>query len=190
MRDNLTTDSIRHRIRDAVQEIHGELDNFVVSQEPFASLQAYGSFLWRMRQLYVSLQPAISEVSGQIGLPDCSQDCINAATRDDPEMAPPARPLTLTHLKGGVWGYAYVMEGSALGATQLLKLARQRLPAETSMDFLTTVSSHAKSRWPTFIKEIDHRCEDVDTAIAAADEAFNYALKIFTKPIADHRLSP
>ena len=187
MSGNVFSNSARHRIRSAVQEIHGVLDNFVVSQEPFSSVEAYGSFLWRMRQLYVSMQPAISDVSQEIGLANCSQDCIDAATRDDPSMPLPASPLKLSFLDGGAWGYAYVMEGSALGATQLVTLARERLPVGTSLEFLDTVASHAKSRWPIFVKEIDSRCEDVETAIAAADEAFNYALEVFTIPIADHR---
>ena len=186
MSDNSHSDSTRLRIRVAVQDVHAELDAFVVSQEPFATVEAYGSFLWCMRQLYVSLQPAISKVSKQIGLPDCSQDCIAAANQDAPGIAPPASPLTLSHLDDGAWGYAYVMEGSALGATQLVKLARERLPTGTSLEFLSTVSSHAKSRWPIFIREIDERCENVDAAIAAAEEAFNYALKIFTMPTVDH----
>ena len=104
-------------------------------------------------------------------------------------MAPPASPLKLTQVGDGVWGYAYVMEGSALGATQLVKLARQRLPAETSVEFLSIVSSHSKSRWPVFLKQIDICCEDAEAAIAAADQAFKYALKIFSEPIADDRMN-
>ena len=182
MSDNIASDSVRHRIRAAVEETHAVLDKLVVSQQPFASVQAYGSFLWRMRQLYVAFQPAISKISAQISLPDCSQDCIDSALRDCPDMPLPSPSPELKFLDDGAWGYAYVMEGSALGATQLVKLARQRLPAGSSLEFLTTVSSHAKTRWPIFIKEIDKRCEDVDTAIAAADEAFNYALELFTAP--------
>ncbi|MDB2686957.1 biliverdin-producing heme oxygenase [Mariniblastus sp.] len=173
-----------------MKEIHEELDNLVVSQKPFASIQAYGDFIWRMRQLYVAFEPAISKVSHQIGLPDCSQDCISAATRDCPNIAPPAAAPELSHLADGIWGYAYVMEGSALGATQLVTMAGQQLPDGTSFEFLTIVSSHAKSRWPIFVKEIDNGCEDVNAAIAAANQAFQYALEVFTKPIPDCRSSP
>ena len=41
MNNNAAAISIRHKIKDAVKETHESLDQLVMSQKPFASVQAY-----------------------------------------------------------------------------------------------------------------------------------------------------
>lgn len=174
-----TQDSVRQILRTQTQPLHAALDRHVLASAPFSSLATYHTFLFQMRQLHLSLHLATQAVSKRIDLPDSGRQLIDAATRDVPTMPKPLPLQRLKHLRNGDWGYAYVVEGSAFGAAQMLGLARQRLPHGTSTEYLNLMSASISTRWPIFVQALEQHCSDIESAVAAAKHAFVIAHTIF-----------
>ena len=172
-------DSVRQTLRSDTQELHAVLDAHVLASEPFSSLERYHTFLFQMRQLHLTLEPAMKSLTARVGLLDDGAHIVDAIQADDPKMPPPLPIEPLRHLPTGDWGYAYVMEGSSFGAIQMLRLANESLPPNTSTEFLALMSSKAGKRWSIFTNALETHCSDVPTATAAAQEAFSLAHVIF-----------
>ena len=172
-------DSVRQTLRSRTQELHEELDQHVLASEPFSTLENYHSFLFQMRQLHLTLEPASRKVGSRIGLPNDGTRIVEATQQDWSEIPEPLPIEPLRHLPAGDWGYAYVLEGSSFGAIQMHRLAKKSLPPGTSTEFLAAMSSRAGTRWVKFAEALEKQCSDVQSAVAAAQDAFTLAHAIF-----------
>lgn len=164
---------IRQRLKTETAPTHHRLDRLIGQQEPFSTVSGYGNFLINMRRLYVRYADSLNRVADLADLPTTAQRLIDAIDQDlqsiglSPYDSPYDSPETLNDhspLHTSIdqcWGHAYVMEGSAMGASIMMKSASAKLPASASTHYLHLSGAHAKSRWPLFVKALQKMSDDV-----------------------------
>jgi hypothetical protein len=62
-----------------------------------------------------------------------------------------------------MWGHAYVLEGSAMGASMMIKSARSKLPDHAGIEYLKLSTAHAKRRWPRFVSSLQKFSYDLES---------------------------
>ncbi|MBB3210482.1 heme oxygenase [Rhodopirellula rubra] len=153
---------------------------------PFASLANYERYLIGMRKICGYAAVSTNWVEQRLQLPGLGSDLCRLIEEDLATIEPkykreqvgvqlPAEALS----EGWHWGRAYVIEGSAMGATFLLKQAEDDLPTEIGRSFLQQSAAHAKNRWPVFVEAIASTTADVVDAVAGARDVFDYAYNVF-----------
>ena len=78
------------------------------------------------------------------------------------------------------WAQAYVMEGSAVGGSFMIRSARKKLDTDIGIAFLSQLAEDAKHRWPVFVKALTESNIDGDQAVLAARRVFDFAWEVFT----------
>lgn len=173
---------IRQTLRTQTAATHLRLDRLIGQQEPFSNLARYRNFLMNMRRLYVRYAGSLDRVAELANLPKTAQPLMDAIDQDlqstglsdidrpdawgQPETFDPLHPgqqLPAHVLHAQCWGHAYVMEGSAMGASLMMKSAQAKLPASASTHYLNLSGSHAKQRWPLFVAALQRMSDDADS---------------------------
>jgi heme oxygenase len=182
-----TTMKLRQLLRRETAASHSRLDEVMGTHPPFASLENYQRYLLGMRSVCQYAAASTNWVEQRIGLPRQGSDLSRWIDEDlatlglvgqrDQSVAesPPLRMTDEWH-----WGRAYVIEGSAMGATFLLKQAKIDLPSQVGRSFLTQSATNAKSRWPIFAEALALVATNADDAIAGANDVFGHAYQVFT----------
>lgn len=139
-----------------------------------------------MYELYRRCESSINWVETQAELPPREISLRNLIKRDlgtlgqaAPEMEMTDRELGAEHDVATKWAQAYVMEGSSVGASFMIRGAKQKLGDEIGCDFLTQLAADAKQRWPLFVTALAASEVDGDAAVAAACDVFDRACDIF-----------
>jgi heme oxygenase len=172
-------------------EAHKRLDTMMSSRGPFDSADNYRWYLTGMHALHRHCQRSTRWVESHIGLePRESELCrlieADLTTIGKPLALPAGDDLATS---GGQqneidissrWAQAYVIEGSAIGASFMIRGARTQLAADVGCAYLTQLASDAKLRWPKFVAALNSADIDGDTAVAAASSVFENAYEIFS----------
>lgn len=189
MAESVTT-NLRQRLRGETSASHARLDRVMGLHPPFASVGNYRRYLQGMDSLYEYCEVSTAWVEGQIALPIretrlrklIQNDLVStgAETLVDRGVSD-AQDGRLT--EGTHWGKAYVMEGSAMGATFLVKQAEQELPTSIGKSFLQQLALDAKSRWSIFAEALASTDASPNDAVTGAKSVFDYACRVFGNEI-------
>jgi heme oxygenase len=171
--------SLRHRLRDATAEAHQRVDS------GFGALNLqrradYRRFLEASASALLPLERALVDAGVARIFPDWPErsrcDAILADLADlggTPDPLPSPAPLDFA----GVLGTMYVLEGSRLGASFLIKsVSRSPDPAVAEA---TAYLGHGEGRrlWPTFLAQLEVHAtslRDEAGALDAARQAFDW----------------
>ena len=181
-----TQTNLRQRLRSATKDSHAQLDGAMGLHPPFASAENYCRYLCGMDRLYQHCDASMQWVEEQTKLTSHSTPLRDLIRHDieslkllsEPELPVPAG-LPAATTPATHWGRAYVMEGSSMGATFLVKQAEKELSDSFGMSFLQQLSSDAKHRWSIFAEALAVAEANADEAAAAAVGVFEYAYQIF-----------
>lgn len=180
-------------------------------------MSGYVNFVVNMRRLYLRYANSLNRVSQWADLPPTADRLIDAINSDLKSVGWAAEDLHVAEHRdhptdfsaAQCWGHAYVLEGSAVGASMMIKSAQSQLPSTATTNYLQLSGSHAKQRWPLFVKALEAVAEDLQPtaisnpastefsqgdfdaggessldpaqqAVAAANEVFAYALQLFS----------
>ncbi len=180
----------RDRLRTETKAIHETLDEIVASLEPFSSAQRYRVYLSAMDQLYDVFAEDIDSASEAAGLP-CSVLSLRSAIRVDLDgnilesAAVERDKLTSDDLKkvsSHQWAVGYVMEGSAMGARYMAKMAKvlvEKSDEKIGNSYLDKLAADSYERWPAFVEKLNQAQCDDEFAVAAASSVFETAVTIF-----------
>ena len=152
---------------------------------PFDSAENYRWYLSGMYALHRHCESSTNWVAKQAELP-VRENCLfgllehDLATLD--AVVPEWKNLNSEHDVATQWAQAYVMEGSAVGASFMIRGAREKIGPEIGCKYLTQLASDAKYRWPKFVSELTASEIDADKAVAAACDVFKLAYDIFESP--------
>ena len=181
-----TQTNLRQRLRSATSESHAKLDGVMGLHPPFATPENYRRYLTGMDQLYKHCDASIRWVEARVGLATHEVSLRDLIHRDvasigltTADESPVPATLAAEASPGTHWGRAYVMEGSSIGATFLVKQAEEQLPDSFGKSFLQQLSTDAKHRWSIFAGELANADVDPDEAVNAAVDVFDYAYLIF-----------
>lgn len=191
---------LRTVLREETRDQHSRLDELVM-QDRLSTLASYQLYLWRMRKLYAYFADQVDLVAVECGMvPKVPQilTLISADLDSSCGLWMLDEPATLLRglatafetpdekaiakdsdsLSAAV-GMAYTLEGSALGATHILKAVQREPHLASHTQFLNEVSQDAKSRWPHFVRALDSGRWSSVSAVEGARHAFGVALAIF-----------
>ena len=191
-----TTTNLRQRLREETSASHARLDQVMGLYPPFASLDNYRRYLLGMDSLFQYCEASTTWVDSCVDLPARDKlvrsliasdiATVSGTERIDGNSpfngnSPSDKSNSLT--EGTHWGRAYVMEGSAMGATFLVKQAEQELPADVGKSFLAQLARDAKTRWSIFADALASTDANPDDAVAAAKDVFDYAYNVFGRDV-------
>lgn len=178
-----TTLTPREQLRAATSPAHHQLDDSLGERRLFESPQGYSVYLELMHFLHASCRDSLTWLSEHH--PDLARDpsIEQLIANDLCELAshvtiPEAQSLPVwsnTTSPSAHWGRVYVLEGSVMGATHLLKTLKRQLPDVNATRYLSATPGDAKLRWPKVIEAINASVVDPDVAIQAALEVFHAA---------------
>ena len=119
--------SRRERLRAVTRPLHAQVEAMIERSGMFDDREGYGRFLAAMHRFHCCAETA-RHAAADAGLaPGWRPPPSARLLREDLDAlgAPPApdQPLPTLHDRGAVLGLRYVVQGSALGATQLLPRA-------------------------------------------------------------------
>lgn len=181
------------RLRLETRALHDEVESVVPILRPEADEAAYRGFLEKLLGYHRPVERDLLRVPGleplhladRLKAPLLARDLVAlgrtaaevAALPDCPRT--PALPATRASL-GAALGVAYVLEGSALGAQVVLKMARERWPrvADGAAAYLRGSGRETRARWEAFGVELLALTREgppgvEDQAVAAARETFS-----------------
>ncbi|WP_161604461.1 biliverdin-producing heme oxygenase [Roseiconus nitratireducens] len=165
----------------------------------FGDPSQYAAYLRGMRRLHLHCRESVRRVSAELNLPP-STDRILRAIEDDlasihapladrgPDSAPPDAANSSARceaIDAADWGRAYVIEGSAMGGSFMVRSAKDQLPPGSGTQFLQQLSHDAKNRWPVVAQGLADFRGDIDSAVQAAKETFQYAQECFAVEMPD-----
>ena len=153
--------------------LHGRAEAAFESNCPVDSEAGLSQFLKCMLLAHLRFFHECDKASENAGLFPRSVELTQALSSDlnsSKLRIPPAISCN-THFCTGV---GYVFEGSALGATVILKRLQQSnivIPK-----YLAQLAADVKPRWPLFLASLDS-CAHKDNALLGATTAFKYIIK-------------
>ena len=179
----------RNRLRTETKAIHETLDGIVGSLEPFSSAHRYRIYLSAMDQLYDIYAKDIDAAAEAAGIP-CSVQCLRSAIRFDVDgnllkSAPVERSALANNdlqINSRKWAVGYVMEGSAMGARYMSKMAKELVEKSDERignTYLDKLAADSYERWPTFVERLNEAQCDDEFAVVAAGSVFETAVTIF-----------
>lgn len=182
--------SIRSLLREHTSSLHAELDSISGETDTFGSLVGYGSYLQAMLALTRATQEDADWAAAQAQLEPTagknaarlSRDLLTLTERGFTPLdcfAESEASVGLSLTVGERWGSAYVMEGSAMGVSYMIKTARQQLPGEIGLSYMDGLASDAGQRWPKFTAALESVDCDPQKAIDGASTVFQLALQVF-----------
>ena len=165
----------RERLRDATSAAHRDLDAQLSSFD-LTEFSGYRRFLWASAGALLPLEAALMDAGVTRLFPDWPERARSAAILADldrlgsaVDVSVPVKPLT----RSGVMGTMYVLEGSRLGATFLLKIAADA--GDPRIAEATAYLRHGAGQrlWQSFLSRLarEPSCDE-DEAVDSARAAF------------------
>lgn len=188
-----TNQNLRQRLKVETAEAHQRLDEVMSSRGPFDSNDNYAWYLTGMGALHLHCQPSILWVESQIGLTPRKPSLCDLIASDLATLGSrfvPSKPANLADSTNSQnersiasrWAQTYVMEGSAVGASFMIRTAKEKLPEGIGVAFLTELANDAKTRWPKVTEALAKSDVAAEAAVAAANDVFKIAHEIFSRP--------
>lgn len=165
------TSSVRFSLRAATAQEHARLDCAIGSVALHESFR-YGRFLQALATALVPVEQELEEEGIAAVLPDWNERSRRRFILDDlSELGLPMRVVRCQPIRGeaALFGAAYVLEGSRLGAQVLLRRVASSLPQR----FLQ--SGNKRHLWRSFLLRLEMSEQvqlDPNAAIAAARDVF------------------
>ena len=104
------------------------------------------------------------------------QQCIAADLGYKPEVTETSVEIWRTE---DSWAAAYMMEGSAMGAKQMLKQLKSNCMQGMGCSFLSRLAGDTRIRWPVMVAALDAAdCNEAET-VNAVQSHFGVALQTF-----------
>lgn len=198
---NTATPTARERLRFETRTNHAQLDAVLGDLRPFSSIDRYRVYLAGMRELYVVFGPSCDRCADLSHLPRQQQELIAALDADlmscgagphsdsNTEHTPqptPSDPPT----DAAAWGAAYVLEGSAMGAQMLVRVAREKLPPAATTQFLSALAGDGVSRFRAFCAAMEAADPEASEAVSAAERVFDHAIQWYRRRLAAMKAGP
>ena len=140
-------------LRAATRERHAALDA-TVGKELALSTASYGRFLSASLRAVVALEGGVERILGP-----AHHAVREALLRSDLEalgVPPPACCAAADpRNEASAFGFAYVLEGSALGGVVLAETVRRALGSEVQTAYLQLRGSETAARWRWFLSELE-----------------------------------
>jgi heme oxygenase len=185
-----TQNNVRHRLKSETAEAHQRLDAMMSARGPFDSAHNYHWYLTGMHALHRHCQESILWVESELELEPRKIELCELIESDLATLGEPVSLIAENEIPQSAaqseldiasrWAQAYVMEGSAIGASFMIRGAKSKLPADTGCAYLTQLASDAKQRWPKFVAGLALADVDGDAAVVAASRVFENACEIFS----------
>ena len=181
---------LRTALRAATAPSHKHLDSMLAEVGPFASRENYARYLHATADLYTQFGAMLDRASDLIGLTRNSSTLAGNLADDLKNLGAPHADTLVSNVPADaephaisdshLLGIGYTLEGSALGATQLVKQVRERLGADVPDAFLSSLAEGAKTRWPVLAEylqqsttnSIAEACEEADRVFQAAASVY------------------
>ena len=186
---NTTETNVRRRLKSETASAHKKLDEMMSARGPFDSVENYQWYLSGMRVLCRYCEPSIEWVEKEAGLGGRERSLVELIDSDLATVSNAPAPAgadfsTSLHALSvpSRWAQTYVLEGSAVGASYMIKGARMKLPPGLAVKFLTQLASDARQRWPVFVEALTESNIDADEAVTAACGVFELACRVFSSP--------
>jgi heme oxygenase len=167
------------RLRTATRDLHRELDSRLLLSS-LTKRDGYGRYLltnWPC----ASIEPALTKAGIHRLLPDWAQRERRFALEDDLTMLgvlpPPARSCTIDEDTGTILGWSYVLEGSRLGARQILRAVEANGDPDIRRATRFLRHGEGKDFWGSFkaaLAQIDQDGVAIAKACTAAIIAFEW----------------
>lgn len=150
--------SLRDRLRRETAGAHRRVDDLFGSDD-FGDARGYGHFLRAQARAWESLRPVLD--AGSIARADALRADLGALELDVPAPLPDALPEALSI------GHRYVLEGSRLGSTVLLRSLTRAAPelADRASAYLTESAQVEGWKQLSTRLQIDHNGGDKTDAI-------------------------
>lgn len=186
--------TLRAYLRSASSPLHGELDQMVGGIDPFSSHESYRLYLQSMDALYARFESSLDRAStlASLGV-NCAaiRSCIAkdlSSTQDEGHVAEKvaAAEPGVAWSDAGCWGVGYTLEGSAMGASFMVRSVKANLPQPCTTAFLDHLATDAKLRWPAYCKALDQSDCSESEALEGARAVFQAAIEIFAKASSEH----
>lgn len=163
--------SARFRLKHATAEAHDRLDR-VVSGFDLGRREGYAGFLLAQAAAFPSVEAELGRAGADDFIEGWTTRRRSDALRRDLETLglsfPASGPAPVLTTSAAILGAAYVLEGSRLGGTMLIRTVGPGLPT----DFLTPGPPEA---WRTFVSLLDRQLvseQSVAEAVTAASAVF------------------
>ncbi|MEM8984416.1 MAG: biliverdin-producing heme oxygenase [Pseudomonadota bacterium] len=161
---------LSQHLRTATMPQHRHTESLMDDYAPLQTAVGYRRFLWLMARLHARYAEALDRSSEIAGLPQRSAELL-AALRADLGDTDALDANVTVNGNAQCMGVGYVLEGSGLGATVLVR----GLPKgpDHPHAYLSLLSESVGKRWPAFKKTLDAEPLDADATAAAAAAVFN-----------------
>ncbi len=192
----LSGTSLREFLRAGTSESHASLDAQVAARGYLRTLEGYRDFLQRSLRFQSGAEFALDAMGAQTWIPDWPQrrrtqlllDDLRVLSSETDVQLPVTASVEVSESLSGkatrerVFGIAYVLEGSTLGAAYVLReLAPLGITATLGATFLAG-GAIPKRRWPEFLSQLQSQDDprfDRAAALEAARAAFSAASREF-----------
>ena len=211
--------SLRKMLREGTAESHQRLDETAGQVNAFKSLANYAGYLDALDQLYIQFGPSLDWASQEARLEPISDRLRQGIASDLGEISranSQRLPLEWTTIRQDLssvpeenrWAAAYVLEGSAMGARQMLDSAlafvRESLGGQDSAQsgantaggqptpgasYWQLLTSASLDRWSPFIESLQDSPTAQDpelsrACVSAAVGVFDVAHRVFSQVVA------
>jgi heme oxygenase len=174
------TSVLRQRLRQETMALHAELDT-VLAFPPRCDFTWYQRFL-TVNAAVIGVEQELARAGIQELLPDWPDRARGAALENDFEtlgLRPPPRNLVSIGSDPAILlGWAYVLEGSRLGARVVLKFVEATAPPKIRAATRFLRHGHDQGFWLSFLAILQHSNLD-DAATARACKAARRAFSCF-----------
>ena len=194
------TPTARERLRSETRTKHVQLDALLGDLQPFASIERYRVYLAGMRELYVVFGPScdrcadLSHLSRQqqvlIAALDADLNSCGAQPHTDSCIELASSAPSTSSSDAATWGAAYVLEGSAMGAQMLVRVAREKLPPQATTQFLSALAGDGVARFRTFCAAMEAADPEASEAVYAAERVFDHAIQWYRQRLATMKTGP
>lgn len=171
--------SRRDRLRAVTRPLHEQVEELIARSGMFDDREGYGRFLAAMHRFHSSAERAL-QAAARAGLAPGWRRAHGARLlREDLDALgvalAPRQPTPVLHDRGAVLGLRYVVQGSALGATQLLPRAIALGMSDARGGAFLAHHAACTRDWfefLTFLEAADLAAPELESLDAAARQGF------------------
>jgi heme oxygenase len=180
----MTNPSIRERLRQAGAELHQQVDALFSSYR-LTDLEGYSAFLVAHAWALFPMEEMLEASGIEAMMPEWNQRRRRFALAEDLAVLGVAIPAyealqTCTN-EATLWGYAYVLEGSRLGAKMISRhVAGSDEPlVRAATHYLNHAPQPGQAGWPAFLAELERRAAEwkEDDLFKGQSQAFGLFLQ-------------
>ncbi|WP_462378891.1 biliverdin-producing heme oxygenase [Pseudomonas sp. Marseille-QA0892] len=159
--------SARAHLKEASAQLHAQVDE-AFAKYPLSTRDGYQRFLQAHAWALSRIEPTIEREGIADILPDWPERRRREAINEDlaalGATAPGPAPIVITLDAPALWGVAYVLEGSRLGARYLSRAVQGAEFDESGPPLAYLTHGQEAGLWPQFIKRLESVSDSLDQA--------------------------